>query len=513
MNYLAQIHRQMSTRLLRLPAAVTLILLFIGCTPYSDRPAIFEDSALTQSQIEQLNGSYHSTGDNGDYVSLSWTARERSWQLRSIKDSSSAVNALFTTSLPAANWVKKGESDVLPLHFEGVALASYIPGTELILVAVPSATVRIREPNKPGLTESPDPTKPTNKNIFAIFKKEGRTLTLKIFSDSDDSLKAIFGDLKKPLPTDRLLVYLKANAAKIMADESLPVYLRSSPSLAAHVDARIEASLDAADDRERKKDEELAKLAPKPATPKPKPPISSGEPVTHPAPRVTNNTSTPPPTQPASSQRRPLTAKETGEVIGWMLKMMVGSDSSNSSSNSNTSASRNPSVAPNGALASCRADASRHITECAKVTDYSTCGTTGCDETIICDARLSDCVDHDSPYGARGIFYCDTRNWRNRDANREVVLNDACATEREAAQACNRRVDSEIAKCTVGTADCVLGQGCTYSSTVCDKYANYCERTIDDEHASATGEVFYCHTKSPYTIDTNRQTVITKACN
>lgn len=74
--------------------------------------------------------------------------------------------------------------------------------------------------------------------------------------------------------------------------------------------------------------------------------------------------------------------------------------------------------------AQCRAEAAKFVTECAKVT--GSCDIIGCSDEIICDSNKGGCEDHDSPYGRRGIFYCDTRNWRNRDVNRDVVLADAC---------------------------------------------------------------------------------------
>ena len=78
----------------------------------------------------------------------------------------------------------------------------------------------------------------------------------------------------------------------------------------------------------------------------------------------------------------------------------------------------------------CIAEAARYVTECAKVTDYSSCSLNGCLDEIICDSSRGGCEDHDSPYGRRGIFYCDTRNWRNRDQNRDVVLAEACPASR-----------------------------------------------------------------------------------
>ncbi|WP_411818571.1 hypothetical protein [Hyphococcus sp. DH-69] len=80
-------------------------------------------------------------------------------------------------------------------------------------------------------------------------------------------------------------------------------------------------------------------------------------------------------------------------------------------------------------LEACRNEARKHIIECAKHTDYQNCEPWGCPDTVTCDKRLTPCDDHDAPFGLSGKFYCDHRNWRNRDQDYGTVVALACPSE------------------------------------------------------------------------------------
>lgn len=77
------------------------------------------------------------------------------------------------------------------------------------------------------------------------------------------------------------------------------------------------------------------------------------------------------------------------------------------------------------AVAACRADTEKAITECW--TEQEDCDGNGCWDHVVCDRRLSACNNHSAgPYGQGGRFYCDTRNLRNFDFDREIVIREAC---------------------------------------------------------------------------------------
>lgn len=78
------------------------------------------------------------------------------------------------------------------------------------------------------------------------------------------------------------------------------------------------------------------------------------------------------------------------------------------------------------AVEACRRETLKHVITCAKVTDYLNCETWGCPEVVQCDKRLTRCDDYGSPYNQSGNFYCDTRNWRTRDFDLNVLLEETC---------------------------------------------------------------------------------------
>lgn len=78
------------------------------------------------------------------------------------------------------------------------------------------------------------------------------------------------------------------------------------------------------------------------------------------------------------------------------------------------------------AVEACRRETLDHVITCAKVTDYLSCETWGCPEIIQCDKRLTRRDDYGAPYDRSGNFYCDTRNWRTRDFDLNVLLAETC---------------------------------------------------------------------------------------
>lgn len=91
---------------------------------------------------------------------------------------------------------------------------------------------------------------------------------------------------------------------------------------------------------------------------------------------------------------------------------------------------QSPSSTPSGQsdnpeLAQCRAESERYIIRCW--TEMADCNIRDCSFEVACEKRLSSCAEHTTgPYGKPGTFYCDTRNPKNSDFKREIVIRDAC---------------------------------------------------------------------------------------
>ena len=75
-------------------------------------------------------------------------------------------------------------------------------------------------------TSEMSPTNEENKNsnIFFRIKQDGKVMTVKSFAENDEVLNQAFEDLKSPLPTNELLVYLTKNAADAFEDENFSTF-------------------------------------------------------------------------------------------------------------------------------------------------------------------------------------------------------------------------------------------------------------------------------------------------
>ena len=68
---------------------------------------------------------------------------------------------------------------------------------------------------------------------------------VRLISESDKGLKLAFPDIKfsgskiPPLPTERVLTYLKKNALVIFDEEEVPIYLRTRPEQMKYLEKRI----------------------------------------------------------------------------------------------------------------------------------------------------------------------------------------------------------------------------------------------------------------------------------
>jgi len=115
---------------------------------------------------------------------------------------------------------------------------------------------------------------------------------------------------------------------------------------------------------------------------------------------------------------------QLGKELGTLLRLLFPPERNRSN---NASSSNNwdwDSSSDDDDYGRCRAETERHLTVCW--TEVDECYVTGCEYKVSCENRSS-CTNHSTgPYGKHGSFYCDTRNWRNHDFDKEVVIHDAC---------------------------------------------------------------------------------------
>lgn len=78
------------------------------------------------------------------------------------------------------------------------------------------------------------------------------------------------------------------------------------------------------------------------------------------------------------------------------------------------------------AAAQCRARTEPNIAECTSYQDTGNCDLQGCPDVVDCVGGANCTLHTRGPYGEYGDFFCDDRNIRNIDVDREVVFRDAC---------------------------------------------------------------------------------------
>ncbi len=232
-------------------ALLLLTPLLVSCFAATDRLAVYESGVLDKDEINAISGSYHVLDPNGGISSISFTPRTDLWPYRQQdkEENVRGIPHLFAAadmSLRSVTQLGEGPS---VWRIDGAAILSRIPKTDLILVSVPGETLRIDIGDEHGLTPANDRNK--NKNLFFIIRHSDRTMMVRLISDSDEGLKLAFPDIKfssglsgstPPLPTDRVLAYLKKNAVVVFDEDEVPIYLRSTPNQMELVAKRIQAA-------------------------------------------------------------------------------------------------------------------------------------------------------------------------------------------------------------------------------------------------------------------------------
>ncbi len=234
-------------------ALLLLTPLLVSCYATTDRPAVYEGGVLDKDEIRAISGSYHVLDPNGSISSISFTPRTDLWPYRR-EDKAENVRGtprLLATADMSLRSVTQMVEKPMVWRIDGVAILSRIPKTELILVSVPGETVRIDVGEEHGLMPASDKNK--NKNLFFIIKQSGRTMMVKLVPDTDKGLRLAFPDIKfasglsgstPPLPTERVLAYVKKNALVVFGEDEVPIYLRSTPEQKDLVEKRIQTAFE-----------------------------------------------------------------------------------------------------------------------------------------------------------------------------------------------------------------------------------------------------------------------------
>jgi len=232
-------------------ALLLLTPLLVSCFATTDRPAVYEGGVLDKDEINAISGSYHVLDPGGNISSISFTPRTDLWSYRregKEENVRGTPRLLATADMSLRSVTQVGESPSV-WRIDGVAILSRIPETDLILVSLPGEAVRIDIGEEHGLMPASDRNK--NKNLFFIIKQAGRTMMVKLISESDEGLKLAFPDIKfssglsgstPPLPTERVLAYLKKNALVVFDEDEVPIYLRSTPNQMGLVEKRIQTA-------------------------------------------------------------------------------------------------------------------------------------------------------------------------------------------------------------------------------------------------------------------------------
>lgn len=232
--------------------ALLFLLTLTSCYMATDKLAVFARSVLSPQQVDALSGHYHIIELDGDFRSLSFTPRSEPW---SYKQESPRVGLvpfymkhpqqLATANMSFKTFLRSDNGNVFTSHIDGVVVFSHIPGTDLILGSIPEETLQARD--ELGNMSPPAGEKNKASNTFFILRQDGKAMTVKLFSKSDEGLKRAFPDIKlssnSPLPTDRVLAYLEKHAAKAIDKEGASIYLRSTQQQKERVEQKFEMAV------------------------------------------------------------------------------------------------------------------------------------------------------------------------------------------------------------------------------------------------------------------------------
>lgn len=238
----------------RLSTLAILVAMLTSCLASTDRLAVFEETALSQEQVDALSGYYGWVGEQGKVSSLIFVPRKDHWPYRPTprSDDNQRQSAEQTLALASADFTFKsltifedGNSAIFVLT--GVAVFSKIPETELILVSIAGETLRTN--NDDGSME-PASEQNASTNLFFVMQHDGKEIEQQFFSDDDQRLETAVGDPSEPLPAGELLDYLKAHAQERFLADERPTYRRSTPQQQRLIEQEMNAAL--SEDREEK---------------------------------------------------------------------------------------------------------------------------------------------------------------------------------------------------------------------------------------------------------------------
>ena len=229
--------------------ALLFFLPLAGCYATTDKLAVYEYAVLNSKEVEEIGGHYHLIEPNGSFSSLTFTARSDPWlykkenllaRMGSIPFFPQRPRELPAVDLSFREVIQFDNGDKGLWRIDGVAVFSSIPGTDLILASIAGETLQIFDSDSGEMTPRSEEQK--NMNVFFVLKRDGKALTIKLFSENDEGLVKAFDDPSAPLPTDKLLNWLKKNATRVFDDDNPPTYLRSTPEQKARVEENIYAA-------------------------------------------------------------------------------------------------------------------------------------------------------------------------------------------------------------------------------------------------------------------------------
>lgn len=448
-----------SWRCVRLVFVLVLMPFLASCFVTTDRLAVYDHDVLSSKDIASLAGHYHHLGKNGAVSSLSFMLKSEPWPYRKVSRFPGGTPPFFpqkATFLAAAEMVVKSEGTpdgIMPSKFEGVAVFSKIPGSDLILIGVPGETVKIT------IDGRTDDYGAVDANLFFVLAPHSDGIGFIMFSDVDEDLKKDFGDLAVPLRTEALLTYLKNHAGEISENRDTPHFTKSSPAQRNVFEQKIDAALSAAQRREKDGAEQDV-----PETQEFNVTVSEAAAQALRAANAGTNT-TAASEKPDEPQATPTTAKaeqadapinddtrkwirdwcdkipdggvvsvgqKTADMmeqvcVGHRFEIIVDGVDAKPQTPKTQTATREKDTK----LAQCRAEAHKRIIRCwtSPPVECNLGVLDGCEETVECEKRLNSC---NSMYVKQGDllyaseYYCDPKNTKNVGLTRSAALEKAC---------------------------------------------------------------------------------------
>ena len=242
-----------SAPLIRAILVAIFAAILTSCLATTNKLAVFEETVLSQEQVDALTGYYAWVGEKTNVSSLILSARENHWSYRPTQRATNAwqQSPERTLELASASFTLKsltifddGSSSIIVLM--GVAVFSKIPDTDLILMSIPGETLRVSDDG----SMRPASERNASTNLFFVLRKDGNEIKNQYYQDDDQLLKAAIGDPSKPLPVDRLLDYLEEQAEERFLASELPTYSLATPQKQKLIEQEMNAAL--SEDREKK---------------------------------------------------------------------------------------------------------------------------------------------------------------------------------------------------------------------------------------------------------------------